>query len=211
MQRTVKTMLLDGGCFCFDFTNTVHSRVDENTYDYIGSYNDILDWSERVKLLPTGRLKELRKYADQNKKEAEKKLKDILEKREVLYTIFSSIIRNKISDGSAAEEFNNTLSNSLSKLRLQMNKQKINIGWDENEIDLMEPLWAVYKNAFDIITSTPINRKKECKACGWLFLDKSKNNSRTWCNMQSCGSIEKSKRYYHNVKKGKGKLKLYTT
>ena len=207
MKRTVKTMLLDGGCFCFDFTNTLHSRTDKSTYDYINTYNDILDWSERVKLLPNERLRVLRRYTDQNKKEAEKKLKEILDKREVLYTVFSSIIRNKIYDQSTTEEFNNTLSDSLSKLRLQINKQKINIGWDENEIDLMEPLWAVYKNAFDIITSTPINRIKECKACGWLFLDKSKNNSRTWCNMQSCGSIEKSKRYYHNVKKGKNKLK----
>ena len=161
MQRTVKTMLLDGGCFCFDFTNTVHSRVDDNTYDYITSYNDILDWSERVKLLPAGRLKELRRYSDQNKKEAEQKLKEIIDKREVLYTVFSSIIRNKTPDVFVAEKFNNTLSGSLSKLRLQINKQKINIGWDENEIDLMEPLWAVYKNAFDIITSTPINRIKE--------------------------------------------------
>jgi predicted RNA-binding Zn ribbon-like protein len=205
MQRTVKTMFLDGGCFCFDFTNTMHSRVDENTYDYINSYDNIMDWSERVKLLPKERLRELRRYADQNKKEAEQKLKDIIDKREVLYTVFSSIICNKISNGSVTEKFNDTLSDSLSKLRLQMIKQKINIGWDENEIDLMEPLWAVYKNAFDIITSAPINRIKECKACGWLFLDKSKNNSRTWCNMQSCGSIEKSKRYYHNVKKWRNK------
>ncbi len=205
MQRTVKNMLLDGGCFCFDFTNTMHSRVDKNTYDYITSYNDILNWSERVKLLPNERLKKLRSYAGQNKKEAEQKLKEIIDKREILYAVFSSIIRNKISDVSVTEEFNNILSDSLSKLRLQINKQKINIEWNENEIDLSEPLWIVYKNAFDILTSTPINRIKECKACGWLFLDKSKNNSRTWCNMQSCGSIEKSKRYYHNVKKGKNK------
>jgi predicted RNA-binding Zn ribbon-like protein len=67
----------------------------------------------------------------------------------------------------------------------------------------MEPLWVIYKDAFDIITTSPVNRIKECRSCGWLFLDKSKNNSRTWCNMQSCGSIEKSRRYYYNTKKAR--------
>ena len=130
MQRTVKTMLLDGGCFCFDFTNTVHSRVDENTYDYISSYNDILDWSERVKLLPTGRLKELRKYSDQNKKVAEQKLKEILDNREILYSVFSSLIRNKTSDVSVAEKFNNTLSDSLCGIFCVDNNVKTRLNQD---------------------------------------------------------------------------------
>ncbi len=205
MKRTVKNMLLDGGSYCFDFANTIHSRKNEATYDYLNSYGDIIDWSERVKLLPHDRLRKLKEYAGGNKNEAEQILTEIINKRELLYKIFSSITHNKNLTEIEAEEFNNTLSDSLSHLRLQINKRGINIGWDQNDVDLMEPLWAVFKDAYDIITTVPLNRIKECKACGWVFIDKSKNNSRTWCNMQTCGSIEKSKRYYHNTKKKKEK------
>jgi hypothetical protein len=32
-------------------------------------------------------------------------------------------------------------------------------------------------------------------ACDWLFLDESKNHSRQWCSMESCGSRAKMARY----------------
>ena len=205
MKRTVKNMLLDGGSFCFDFTNTVHSRKDEATYDYLNSYIDIIDWGERVKLLPKERLSKLKDYAQEHKKEAELKLNEIISKRELLYKIFSALAHDKSLTEKETESFNDSLSDSLSNIRLKIGRAGINVAWRETEIDLMEPLWAVYKDAYDIITTAQLNRIKECKACGWVFMDKSKNNSRTWCNMQTCGSIDKAKRYYHNTKKKKGK------
>ena len=205
MKRTAKNMLLDGGSYCFDFANTVHSRRDEDTYDYLNTYEDVIDWSERVNLLPKDRLQKLREYAAADKKEAIQKLKEIIEKRELLYVILSSIIQNKNIDETKIGEFNKFLSESLSHLRLRINKQNIIIEWQQDKIDLTEPLWAVYKDAYDIITTAQLDRIKECKACGWVFIDKSKNNSRTWCNMQTCGSIDKAKRYYYNTKKKKKK------
>src|ERR1700735_2051557 len=32
--------------------------------------------------------------------------------------------------------------------------------------------------------------------CGWLFIDDSKNASRRWCSMQSCGNRAKALRHY---------------
>ncbi len=200
MKRTVDNMLLDGGCPCFNFTNTIHSRKDEVTYDYLNSYNDVIGFAERVKLISHERLKKLRKIADENEEKAKQKLNEIKNKRELLYKIFSAIINNKTVDEQASEDFNKVLGNSLSNLRFRFNKGKVTLSWKENEVDLMEPLWIIFKDAFDILTLKPLERVKECKACGWLFLDKSKNNSRTWCNMQSCGSIIKAKRYYYKKK-----------
>ena len=201
MKKTVKTMTLDGGCFCLNFVNTIYSRTEEKTYDYLNSYDDVLVWSTRVKLLHTSRIRELSTFAERDKNITEKKLKEIIKKREILYSALVSVIRNKSVDEILAGKLNSILSVALSKLQLKIYGQKIDVTWNENEIDLFEPLWAVYKDAFEIMTSVPVNRIKECKSCGWLFLDKSKNNSRTWCSMQSCGSLEKSKRYYHKVKK----------
>ncbi|OLP43759.1 CGNR zinc finger domain-containing protein [Rhizobium oryziradicis] len=45
-------------------------------------------------------------------------------------------------------------------------------------------------------------RLKICGNCGWLFLDKSKNRSRVWCDMAVCGNRVKASRHYHHKKEG---------
>ena len=34
------------------------------------------------------------------------------------------------------------------------------------------------------------------KTCRWLFLDRSKNHSRRWCDMRICGNRSKTRRFY---------------
>jgi predicted RNA-binding Zn ribbon-like protein len=40
-------------------------------------------------------------------------------------------------------------------------------------------------------------RLKACRSetCGWAFYDKSRNHSRTWCDMSSCGNRAKARSY----------------
>ena len=41
---------------------------------------------------------------------------------------------------------------------------------------------------------------KVCPNCGWLFLDRSRNSSRLWCDMTVCGNRHKAKRHYRRRK-----------
>ncbi|WP_165220654.1 CGNR zinc finger domain-containing protein [Affinirhizobium pseudoryzae] len=43
-------------------------------------------------------------------------------------------------------------------------------------------------------------RLKICGHCGWLFLDRSKNKSRFWCDMAVCGNRAKAARHYRRKK-----------
>lgn len=43
-------------------------------------------------------------------------------------------------------------------------------------------------------------RLKICGHCGWLFLDRSKNKSRFWCDMAVCGNRAKASRHYRRKK-----------
>jgi len=42
-----------------------------------------------------------------------------------------------------------------------------------------------------------VHRVRICQNCRWLFLDRSKNGSRRWCDMAVCGNRQKAKRHYH--------------
>jgi len=56
----------------------------------------------------------------------------------------------------------------------------------------------IIKSAADLLVSSELKGVKQCAddACGWLFMDKSRNNSRRWCSMKDCGNRAKAHRHY---------------
>jgi predicted RNA-binding Zn ribbon-like protein len=58
-------------------------------------------------------------------------------------------------------------------------------------------LWPVVRSAAELLTSDELGRVRECAAdnCAWLFLDRSKNRSRRWCDMAVCGNRDKVRRF----------------
>jgi predicted RNA-binding Zn ribbon-like protein len=61
---------------------------------------------------------------------------------------------------------------------------------------------ATARSALRLITLPEPDRLKICPNCGWLFLDRSKNKSRAWCDMSVCGNRAKARLHYRR-KKGK--------
>ena len=75
--------------------------------------------------------------------------------------------------------------------------------WDTDKLRLDQPIWAIVRSAADLLTSAELLRSvRQCGAddCQWLFLDTSKNRSRQWCSMTSCGNREKARRHYERVR-----------
>ena len=60
---------------------------------------------------------------------------------------------------------------------------------------------ATAHSALGLICEPQPERMKICGNCGWLFIDRSKNRSRTWCDMAVCGNRVKANRHYHRKKK----------
>ena len=65
-------------------------------------------------------------------------------------------------------------------------------------------LWRLAVDASDLLTSTDLDRVRECSGdtCSWLFLDRSRNRSRRWCDMADCGNRAKARRHYSRLKAG---------
>lgn len=49
-------------------------------------------------------------------------------------------------------------------------------------------------------------RFKACKGCGWAFFDESKNSSRRWCAMGTCGARRKVAAYRKRKREAAGQL-----
>jgi predicted RNA-binding Zn ribbon-like protein len=68
--------------------------------------------------------------------------------------------------------------------------------------DLLWMLAPIARSAAALLTSDQLYRVGECAdlhGCGWLFYDTSRNRSRRWCSMDSCGNRAKAQRHYQRA------------
>ena len=59
---------------------------------------------------------------------------------------------------------------------------------------------ATARSALMLVARPEPERLKICPNCHWLFLDRSRNHSRAWCDMAVCGNRVKARRHYHRQK-----------
>lgn len=201
METTIDTMHLDGGYLCLDFINTVHSRTETPIRDYLLTYEDVLRWTNRTGILSKKEQKYLSDYAADHPDRAKKAFKKIINAREALFTLFGAIAEDRKPAIDSIEIFNRLLTKALVHVKLVPAKDKMQVVWEQGSDPLMLPLWMAVKSAYDILIEEPQDRIKACPSCYWLFLDKTKNNKRRWCNSLTCGSIDKASRYYYRKKK----------
>lgn len=61
---------------------------------------------------------------------------------------------------------------------------------------------ATAHSALRLAAHAEPDRLKICPNCGWLFLDRSRNRSRAWCDMAVCGNRAKASRHYRRRREG---------
>ncbi len=59
---------------------------------------------------------------------------------------------------------------------------------------------ATVHSTLRLLATPEQDRMNICGNCGWLFVDRSKNRSRSWCDMAVCGNRAKASRHYRRKK-----------
>ena len=202
-MRTLENLQMDGGCLVFDFVNTVNTRRPAPEIEYLETFEDLLVWSAKVGSVGDEKLHALREYAARKPEDALAGLQDVIETREMLYELFSSIATGNVPDEAVIAAFNRRLSLAFQRINIRFGPERAEFQLGDHDLFPGEPLLPVLKSAFDIVTNQDFGRIKECPRCGWLFLDSSKNGKRKWCDMNVCGSREKSLEYYYRKTKAR--------
>ena len=202
--RTLETITLDGGALPFHFINTVRDRKVEHIHNYLTSYQDLIIWTRRMKLMNEAELGELENFANKNPDEANQAYARAISLRETMYAMFSAIADHKQPNQAVVDAFNGFLSEALSRLSLIFAGGRLSFEIKSDEdINLNKPIFLVLNDTYRLLNEEDRSRMKECQKCGWIFLDHTKNNTKLWCNPQICGSTSKSTRYYHRKKRAK--------
>lgn len=185
-KEHLKTISLDGGALCLDFINTVSDYFIDEPVNYIQSEEEWITWLVRVKLLER----------DVQFKESSFDLRKILELREILYHIFINYITKKTISASGLKKFNKYLEWANRHINIKLDEDRIVESFQYDSLSANNYLIPIIKSAKDLLISDSVKYIKQCGNCGWIYLDKSKNRTRRWCNMKACGNKIKTQKYY---------------
>jgi predicted RNA-binding Zn ribbon-like protein len=184
-----------------DFVNTVSWRGSEPA-DSLGNIDDLLRWCEGCGILGAEDLDHARNWYELLRTKGVAIHAQAILIREAIYRILLAIARNQSPAAADLTALNGALERAPVRRRLAQAGKSL--GWMLESVQLSAAamLAPVLWSAGDLIVGAEAAHLRHCanSKCLWLFLDYSKNGSRRWCSMQSCGNRAKAHRHYLRLK-----------
>jgi predicted RNA-binding Zn ribbon-like protein len=167
-----------GGCLSLDFANTVHDRVDTSKdQDLLGTYADLVSWARAAGTINSSLATRLTRLMNKDPKQTAAAFRRAIRLREAIYRTFAAIADAQPPNDKDIESICSAFADAGRRLSVVP-------GGD-----------GIAFSASELLLCDDLKRLKQCRSCGWLFLDKSKGGRRRWCDMKTCGNRAKVTRF----------------
>jgi predicted RNA-binding Zn ribbon-like protein len=194
---------LTGGHPALDLANSISRRDNPaRCKEHMASYADLISFAVQDKILSPKEGKELRSFADKNRGASSRSFRRAIELREAIYAVFAAAARGRSTPDKAVRVVNDWALEALQQRSLLAANGGFRWEWQTNGKNALDRIiWPIAQAASELLTSDELKLVRWCEApdCEWLFLDHSRNRSRRWCDMKSCGNRAKARRHYQRV------------
>jgi predicted RNA-binding Zn ribbon-like protein len=182
-----------GGDPALDLVNTADWTVTGTRRDRLTSYERLVDWAEGAGVIATDVGGRLRRLVAVDPRKGAKALAQARSTRSILRNAALGLLRE---DGTGFDALNELLATTVPRRRLERWEGRARYGWVGWGEDPCCILWPVVLAGADILTSDEAPRIDMCPGedCGWMFVDRSRNGLRRWCEMATCGTTAKNRR-----------------
>jgi predicted RNA-binding Zn ribbon-like protein len=187
---------------CLEFANTVDRRPTPAPIDRLASYADLAAWAAGAGLLPPRDARALADRARRQPAATAEVMRQAARLRDVIYRVISAVASRRPSRAADLDVINTVIAGAHAGSRLAPRGGGFARQWVGERWALDRMLWPVAQSVEDLLTSAELIAVRECAAadCGRLFLDTSRNRTRRWCDMRSCGNRAKVRRFYSRRK-----------
>lgn len=192
-----------GGDLSADFTNTRSGRYEESGHEHIQRYADLVEFSRQAGALRPSEAKRLLTEAESRPEKATQIHRRGVALREAIWRAFARIAQEKDPAREDVELIGAEAADAVAHSRIVKTSSGFGWEWPETD-DLARPLWPIARAASDVLTSDDDRAHlRECAddTCAWLFVDRTKNHSRRWCDMNTCGSRNKVREFRRRQKR----------
>jgi predicted RNA-binding Zn ribbon-like protein len=160
----------------------------------LNDYDDLVAWALAFDAIDEREARRLHKRARQNRVGASEVFARVLRLRATLDEVFRAIAIGGRPSEAAMSALARDGAEAVARASLVPDGERFAWSWTHDD-SLERPLWPVVHDATRLLIDGPLDRLKACDGCNYLFIDESKNRSRRWCDMTTCGTAEKMRRY----------------
>ncbi len=176
-----------------DFVNTVGGwRAETVLDDKLEDFDDLLRWAALAGIAATNK----RPAFARRPAERARVLARARALRLALHRILDASIRRRTPGPVDMKVVEIELTEAQRHRKLTATRPGFAWVWDTRPA-LDSVLWRISQSAADLLTSPDLARVRRCagESCGWMFLDRTRNHSRHWCDMKDCGNLAKVRRF----------------
>jgi predicted RNA-binding Zn ribbon-like protein len=188
-----------GGDPCVDFVNTVDSWPATPDVDHLRTYADLLEWTVQAGLIDALTQDVLQRASSQDEAAAERILRRARALRTHLRGILSAVASDRPPKEREIAAIAAVARKAAAHSDLACHDGRYAWALDRSYRDHLEwPLWELARSTIFLLTSDALRHVRECASdrCQWMFIDRSRNHSRRWCDMAVCGNRAKARRNY---------------
>jgi len=185
-----------GGDPALDLINTVDWTSRGPEHERLENYEQLTRWAEGASVIDAAVGQRLRRLGEAHPRAAETAFAFALQARRTLHELFGAIARGDPAEPELAR-FNQLLREALSGLDIAPSDGTVyRWRWRGEESDPRALVWRVLWSAASLLQSHEIGNVRVCDGddCGWMYVDRSRNGFRRWCQMRTCGTREKTRR-----------------
>jgi predicted RNA-binding Zn ribbon-like protein len=185
-----------GGAIALDFANTLGGMHSAPTHEHLVEYADLVDFGRSAGTLTPSYARRLIDEAERQPGRAAAVLRRATALREAIWRVFDAIAKGARADASDLDAIHREDLIALSHARFGQSQSGVGYEWSD-ETPLDRPLWAIARSASELLRAKELIWVRECGSatCEWLFIDRSRNHTRRWCDMNDCGSEAKVRRF----------------
>jgi predicted RNA-binding Zn ribbon-like protein len=183
------------GAPALDFANTVGGSRERPTHDHVTRYADLVAFGRQAGLHTDAQVARMLTLAKSDPAAALGVLERAIRLRDAIWAVFPA--DRGVPKQADLAVISDEAARAASHMRLGRDGESFAWTWsDSNEMD--RALWPISRSAAELLTSE-VNRSavRECESetCSWLFVDRTRNHSRRWCDMGDCGNRAKARRF----------------
>jgi len=199
---------LAGGHPVLDFLNSMGGHRLTEPRENLVTPEDLVSWGLQSGWVDQERAHAMLVEIQLRPAEARAALVRVRAFREALFRVFLAVSEDTPPAAEPLDAFEREVRRAWTERRLVRTAEHAYrwVSPESARLDAVIPGLALA--ASDLLTGPERSRVRICEAtavdgCGWLFLDTSRNGTRRWCEMSTCGNKYKARRHYARVRAGR--------
>ncbi|WP_312608889.1 CGNR zinc finger domain-containing protein [Agrobacterium pusense] len=175
------------GNLALDLANTISWRNTSREVDHLASFDDVVAWSKQVGLVGGDFVV--------SPQEQEILLQQVLALRKAIGAAGSAIANDLDPSRLDLDVIRDVAALALRQASLSGTPYTLHFE------GIYRVTGTIAWSALDLLWGDEISRLKQCPPddCHWLFIDRTKNASRRWCDMGTCGN--RAKKIAHRARR----------